>query len=98
MLSHQASKYYLPAIADEPTVMHCPFYDELDMANFIYEYTQNLLSQKQMTIDLLKKYNQEFRNGIQDIENRMSALREEIDHLGEHLQSKIEKEFLIKSI
>ncbi len=27
-----------------------------------------------------------------------SALREERDHLGEHLQSKIEKEFLIKSI
>ena len=32
------------------------------------------------------------------IENRMSALREERDNLGEHLQSKIEKEFLIKSI
>ena len=96
--SHQASRYYLPAMADEPTVMHCPFYDELDLADFIYEYTQNLLSQKQMTIDLLKKYNQEFRDGMQDIENRMSALREERDHLGEHLQSKIEKEFLIKSI
>lgn len=51
-----------------------------------------------MTIDLLKKYNQEFRDGVQDIENRMSALREERDNLGEHLQSKIEKEFLIKSI
>ena len=96
--SHQASKYYLPAIADKPTAMHCPFYDELDLADFIYEYTQNLLSQKQMTIDLLKKYNKEFRDGIQDIENRMSALREERDNLGEHLQSKIEKEFLIKSI
>lgn len=96
--SHKASKYYLPAIANEPTTMHCSFYDELDLADFIYEYTQNLLSQKQMTIDLLKKYNQEFRNGIQDIENRMSALREERDNLGEHLQSKIEKEFLIKSI
>lgn len=96
--SHQASRYYLPAIADEPTAMHCPFYDELDLANFIYDYTQNLLSQKQMTIDLLKKYNKEFRDGVQDIENRMSALREERDHLGEHLQSKIEKEFLIKSI
>ena len=96
--SQQASKYYLPAIADKPTAMHCPFYDELDLADFIYEYTQNLLSQKQMTIDLLKKYNKEFRDGIQDIENRMSALREERDNLGEHLQSKIEKEFLIKSI
>ena len=96
--SHQASRYYLPAMADEPTAMHCPFYDELDLANFIYDYTQNLLSQKQMTIDLLKKYNKEFRDGVQDIENRMSALREERDHLGEHLQSKIEKEFLIKSI
>ena len=96
--SHQASKYYLLAMADTPTVMHCPFYDELDLADFIYEYTQNLLSQKQMTIDLLKKYNQEFRDGMQDIENRMFALREERDHLGEHLQSKIEKEFLIKSI
>ena len=96
--SHQASKYYLPAIADKPTAMHCPFYDELDLADFIYEYTQNLLSQKQMTIDLLKKYNKEFRDGVQDIENRMSALREERDNLGEHLQSKIEKEFLIKSI
>ena len=96
--SHQANRYYLPAIADEPTAMHCPFYDELDLANFIVDYTQNLLSQKQMTIDLLKKYNKEFRDGVQDIENRMSALREERDHLGEHLQSKIEKEFLIKSI
>lgn len=96
--SHKASKYYLPAIANEPTAMHCSFYDELDLANFIYEYTQNLLSQKQMTIDLLKKYNKEFRDGVQDIENRMSALREERDNLGEHLQSKIEKEFLIKSI
>ena len=96
--SHKASKYYLPAIANEPTAMHCSFYDELDLADFIYEYTQNLLSQKQMTIDLLKKYNKEFRDGIQDIENRMSALREERDNLGEHLQSKIEKEFLIKSI
>lgn len=96
--SHKASKYYLPAIANEPTTMHCPFYDELDLADFIYDYTQNLLSQKQMTIDLLKKYNKEFRDGIQDIENRMSALREERDNLGEHLQSKIEKEFLIKSI
>ena len=96
--SHQASRYYLPAMADEPTAMHCPFYDELDLANFIVDYTQNLLSQKQMTIDLLKKYNKEFRDGVQDIENRMSALREERDHLGEHLQSKIEKEFLIKSI
>lgn len=96
--SHQASKYYLPAIANEYTAMHCPFHDELDLADFIYEYTQNLLSQKQMTIDLLKKYNKEFRDGIQDIENRMSALREERDNLGEHLQSKIEKEFLIKSI
>ena len=96
--SQQASKYYLPAIANEPTAMHCSFYDELDLADFIYEYTQNLLSQKQMTIDLLKKYNKEFRDGIQDIENRMSALREERDNLGEHLQSKIEKEFLIKSI
>ena len=94
----QASKYYLPAIADAPTVMNCPFHDELDLADFIYEYTQNLLSQKQMTIDLLKKYNKEFRDGVQDIENRMSALREERDNLGEHLQSKIEKEFLIKSI
>ena len=96
--SHQASKYYLPAMADEPTAMHCPFYDELDLANFIVDYTQNLEAQKQMTIDLLKKYNKEFRDGVQDIENRMSALREERDHLGEHLQSKIEKEFLIKSI
>lgn len=96
--SHKASKYYLPAIANEPTAMHCSFYDELDLADFIYEYTQNLLSQKQMTIDLLKKYNKEFRDGVQDIENRMSALREERDHLDEHLQSKIEKEFLIKSI
>lgn len=96
--SHKASKYYLPAIANEPTAMHCSFYDELDLADFIYEYTQNLLSQKQMTIDLLKKYNKEFRDGVQDIENRMSALREERDNLGEHLQSKIEKEFLIKSI
>ena len=96
--SHQASKYYLPAIADEPTVMNCPFHDELDLADFIYEYTQNLEAQKQMTIDLLKKYNKEFRDGVQDIKNRMSALREERDHLGEHLQSKIEKEFLIKSI
>lgn len=96
--SHQASKYYLPAIADAPTAMHCPFYDELDLADFIYEYTQNLEAQKQMTIDLLKKYNKEFRDYVQDIENRMSALREERDHLGEHLQSKIEKEFLIKSI
>lgn len=96
--SHQASKYYLPAMADEPTAMHCSFYDELDLADFIYDYTQNLLSQKQMTIDLLKKYNKEFRDGVQDIENRMSALREERDNLGEHLQSKIEKEFLIKSI
>lgn len=94
----QASKYYLPAMADEPTIMHCPFHDELDLADFIYEYTQNLLSQKQMTIDLLKKYNKEFRDGVQDIENRMFALREERDNLGEHLQSKIEKEFLIKSI
>ena len=68
------------------------------MATQIYEYTQNLLSQKQMTIDLLKKYNKEFRDGLQDIENRMFALREERDNLGEHLQSKIEKEFLIKSI
>lgn len=99
--SHQASKYYLPAMADEPTAMHCPFYDELDLADFIYEYTQNLEAQKQMTIDLLKKYNKEFRDYVQDIENRMSALQEERDHLGEHLQhlqSKIEKEFLIKSI
>ena len=96
--SQQASKYYLPAIVNEPTAMHCSFYDELDLADFIYDYTQNLLSQKQMTIDLLKKYNKEFRDGIQDIENRMSALREERDNLGEHLQSKIEKEFLIKSI
>ena len=96
--SHQASKYYLPAIADEPTVMNCPFHDELDLADFIYEYTQNLEAQKQMTIDLLKKYNKEFRDGVQDIKNRMSALREERDNLGEHLQSKIEKEFLIKSI
>lgn len=96
--SHKASKYYLPAIANEPTAMHCSFYDELDLADFIYEYTQNLLSQKQMTIDLLKKYNKEFRDGVQDIENRMFALREERDNLGEHLQSKIEKEFLIKSI
>lgn len=96
--SHQASKYYLPAIANEYTAMHCPFYDELDLADFIYEYTQNLEAQKQMTIDLLKKYNKEFRDYVQDIENRMSALREERDHLGEHLQSKIEKEFLIKSI
>lgn len=96
--SHQASKYYLPAIADEPTAMHCPFYDELDLADFIYEYTQNLEAQKQMTIDLLKKYNKEFRDYMQDIENRMSELREERDHLVEHLQSKIEKEFLIKSI
>lgn len=94
----QASKYYLPAMADEPTIMHCPFHDELDLADFIYEYTQNLISQKQMTIDLLKKYNKEFRDSVQDIENRMSALREERDHLCEHLQSKIEKEFLIKSI
>ena len=94
----QASKYYLPAIADAPTAMHCSFYDELDLADFIYEYTQNLEAQKQMTIDLLKKYNKEFRDGIQDIENRMFALREERDNLGEHLQSKIEKEFLIKSI
>ena len=53
---------------------------------------------KQMNIDLLKKDNKEFRDGVQDIENRMSALREERDNLGEHLQSKIEKEFLIKSI
>lgn len=37
--SHQASKYYLPAIADKPTAMHCLFYDELDLADFIYEYT-----------------------------------------------------------
>lgn len=110
--SNQASKYYLPAIADEPTAMHCPFYDELDLADFIYEYTQNLEAQKQMTIDLLKKYNKEFYDGVQDIknrmfalreerdhiENRMSELREERDHLCEHLQSKIEKEFLIKSI
>lgn len=110
--SHQASKYYLPAIANEYTAMHCPFYDELDLADFIYEYTQNLEAQKQMTIDLLKKYNKEFYDGVQDIknrmfalreerdhiENRMSELREERDHLGEHLQSKIEKEFLIKSI
>lgn len=99
--SHQASKYYLPAMADEPTATHCPFYDELDLADFIYEYTQNLEAQKQMTIDLLKKYNKEFRDYVQDIENRMSALQEERDHLGEHLQhlqSKIEKEFLIKSI
>lgn len=96
--SHQASKYYLPAIADAPTAMHCPFYDELDLADFIYEYTQNLEAQKQMTIDLLKKYNKEFYDGVQDIKNRMSALREERDNLGEHLQSKIEKEFLIKSI
>ena len=96
--SHKASKYYLPAIANEPTAMHCSFYDELDLADFIYDYTQNLLSQKQMTIDLLKKYNKEFRDGVQDIENRISALREERDNLGEHLQSKIEKEFLIKSI
>ena len=94
----QASKYYLPAMADEPTAMHCSFYDELDLADFIYEYTQNLETQKQMTIDLLKKYNKEFRDGVQDIENRISALREERDNLGEHLQSKIEKEFLIKSI
>ena len=85
-------------MADEPTVMNCPFHDELDLADFIYEYTQNLISQKQMTIDLLKKYNKKFRDGVQDIENRMSALREERDHLDEHLQSKIEKEFLIKSI
>lgn len=97
--SHQASKYYLPAIADAPTAMHCPFHDELDLADFIYEYTQNLEAQKQMTIDLLKKYNKEFRDYVQDIyvqdiENRMSELREE----REHLQSKIEKEFLIKSI
>lgn len=96
--SHKASKYYLPAIANEPTEMHCSFYDELDLADFIYDYTQNLLSQKQMTINLLKKYNKEFRDGVQDIENRMFALREERDNLGEHLQSKIEKEFLIKSI
>lgn len=96
--SHKASKYYLPAIANEPTAMYCSFYNELDLADFIYDYTQNLLSQKQMTIDLLKKYNKEFRDGVQDIENRMSALREERDNLGEHLQSKIEKEFLIKSI
>lgn len=96
--SHKASKYYLPAIANEPTAMHCSFYDELDLADFIYDYTQNLLSQKQMTINLLKKYNKEFRDGVQDIENRMFALREERDNLGEHLQSKIEKEFLIKSI
>lgn len=96
--SHKASKYYLPAIANEPTAMHCSFYDELDLADFIYEYTQNLEAQKQMTIDLLKKYNKEFRDYVQDIENRMSALQEERDHLDEHLQSKIEKEFLIKSI
>ena len=94
----QASKYYLPAMADEPTAMHCSFYDELDLADFIYEYTQNLETQKQMTIDLLKKYNKEFRDGVQDTENRISALREERDNLGAHLQSKIEKEFLIKSI
>lgn len=97
-LINQASKYYLPAIADEPMAMHCPFHNELDLADFIYEYTQNLEAQKQMTIDLLKKYNKEFRDGVLDIENRMQALREERDHLGDHLQSKIEKEFLIKSI
>ena len=96
--THKASQYYLPAMTESPLAMNCAFYDELDLANFIYDYTQNLEEQKQMTIDLLKKYNQEFRNGIQDIENRMSALREERDHLGEHMQSKIEKEFLIKSI
>lgn len=94
----QASKYYLPAIADAPTAMHCPFCDELDLADFIYDYTQNLEAQKQMTIDLLKKYNKEFREGVKNIEDRMQALREERDHLGDHLQSKIEKEFLIKSI
>ena len=96
--THKASQYYLPAMTVSPMDMHCDFYDELDLANFIYDYTQNLISQKQMTIDLLKKYNKEFRDGMQDIENRMSALREERDNLGEHLQSKIEKEFLIKSI
>lgn len=96
--SHKASQYYLPPMTDAPASTALNFYDELDLANFIYDYTQNLISQKQMTIDLLKKYNKEFRDGVQDIENRMSALREERDHLGEHLQSKIEKEFLIKSI
>lgn len=97
-LTKQACKYYLPAMADAPTSMQCAFHDELDLADFIYDYTQNLEVQKQMTIDLLKKYNKEFRDGVLDIENRMTALREERDHLGEHLQSKIEKEFLIKSI
>lgn len=96
--THKASQYYLPPMTDAPVSTAFDFYDELDLANFIVDYTQNLLSQKQMTIDLLKKYNKEFRDGVQDIENRMSALREERDHLGEHLQSKIEKEFLIKSI
>lgn len=96
--THKANQYYLPPMTDAPASTSFDFYDELDLANFIYDYTQNLLSQKQMTIDLLKKYNQEFRDGVQDIENRMTALAEERDHLGEHLQSKIEKEFLIKSI
>lgn len=96
--THKSNQYYLPAMADAPASTSFEFYDELDLADFIYDYTQNLEAQKQMTIDLLKKYNKEFRDGVQDIENRMSALREERDHLGEHLQSKIEKEFLIKSI
>lgn len=96
--TYKASQYYLPPMTDAAMSTAFDFYDELDLANFIYDYTQNLISQKQMTIDLLKKYNKEFRDGVQDIENRMSALREERDHLGEHLQSKIEKEFLIKSI
>ena len=96
--AHKSSQYYLPPMTDAPASTALDFYDELDLANFIYEYTQNLIAQTEMTIDLLKKYNKEFRDGVQDIENRMSALREERDHLGEHLQSKIEKEFLIKSI
>lgn len=66
---------------------------KIDLADFIYEYTQNLISQKQMTIDLLKKYNKEFRDSVQDIENRMSALREERDHLVNICNQKLKRNF-----
>lgn len=96
--SPQHDRRALQCMTDDLCGMNYAFQDEKDLAEFIYDYTENTLTQRKMIYEIIKKYRNDFLTGCNDINKRMSMLNDERASLQDNIKARAEKEFLIKSI
>lgn len=96
--SPQHERRALQCMTDDICAMQCAFQDEKDLAEFIYDYTENTLQSRKMVFEIIKKYRNDFMSGCDDINKRMSLLNDERASLQDGIKARAEKEFLIKSI